>query len=175
MPDSDPRAPGWRPEYTGDDSLGNVGRGTDFGADLYDLYRAGRNELPATARTYSELTSGVLGVAGHMRALFDAPGRGPTAAHRKLLELRDELHDVLRLTSIRLMEVGTALVETANAYAATDEEATKEFTRKLDAAERDPEWDDYGDFRGWAVGAPKPPAVDAPPPPAGPPPPDHQW
>ena len=44
---SDPAAPGWRPTYTGDRSLGRVGSGREFGANLYYLYRAGRNEIPA--------------------------------------------------------------------------------------------------------------------------------
>jgi hypothetical protein len=164
-PDSDLTASGWRPEYTGDDRLGNVGHGEDFGADLYDLYRAGRNELPATARTYSDLTTQVHRRAGYMEASFDAPGRGPTAAHRALLELRDELHDVLRLTCIRLQEIGEALVTTADSYAATDEEAAEEFTRKLDVSYHDPASDDYRDFYGQAPIVPEPPAVGAPQPP----------
>jgi hypothetical protein len=163
MPESDSEltAPGYRPEYTGDDSLGDVGHGEDFGADLYYLYRAGRNELPQTAATYSELTTHVHRRAGYMQALFDAPGRGPTEAHKKLLELRDELHDILRLTSIRLQEVGEALVKTADSYAATDEEAAEEFRRKLDVSQ-DEYSDDYGDFRGQPPIVPDPPAVDAP-------------
>lgn len=34
--------PGWRPAYTGDDGLSDVGSGTGFGVDLYQLYIAGR-------------------------------------------------------------------------------------------------------------------------------------
>lgn len=45
---SDPYAPAWRPAYTGPDpALGDVGSGRGFGADLYQLYKAGRSELPA--------------------------------------------------------------------------------------------------------------------------------
>jgi hypothetical protein len=120
MPDDDPLTPGWRPEYTGDNSLGDVGSGERLGAHCYYLYRAGRNELPGVARTYSELTSKVHRTAGSMRALFDVPGRGMEVAHLRLLDLRDELHDVLRLTCLRMQEVGEALATTAAAYAATD-------------------------------------------------------
>lgn len=37
-----PDDPGYRPEYTGDNTLGDVGSGRELGANLYALYRAGR-------------------------------------------------------------------------------------------------------------------------------------
>jgi hypothetical protein len=166
MPDDDPTTPGWRPEYTGDTSLGDVGSGTRLGAHCYYLYRAGRNELPGVAKTYSIQTTRVDAISGSLRYLFYAPGRGMERAHRRLLELRDELQDVLRLTCLRLQEAGQALVTIAVAYAATDEVAVAEFSRLVGQVE-DPgnnsqdarEWDRYPPV------VPDPPALDAPPPP----------
>jgi hypothetical protein len=131
----DPTEPGWRPEYTGDDSLGDVHRGSDsehFGAHLYYLYRAGRNELPGVAATYAELTQQIHGIKGMMEAQFDRPGRGMDRAHGTLRELRDVTHDVLRKTCLRMLEVGEALVNTADSYAATDQAGADEFAKMLD-------------------------------------------
>ncbi|MFV2018197.1 hypothetical protein [Micromonospora sp. LOL_023] len=129
---SNPTEPGWRPEYTGDSSPGDVGAGKRLGAHLYYLYRAGRNELPEVAAVYAQLTTQIHAVAGELATQFDRPGLGMEPAHLRLLELRDETHDVLRQTCLRMQEVGTALVEIADSYAATDEEAATEFSRLLD-------------------------------------------
>ncbi|MEE6259513.1 hypothetical protein [Plantactinospora sonchi] len=154
----DATEPGWRPEYRGPDpSLGNVGSGKIFGANLYDLYRAGRNLLPELARNYAEQTTRIHGITGPMQSQFNLPGRGPTAAHRSLLELRDEVHEVLRQTSLRMAEVGAALVLTAERYTATDEAAVREFTRLLGG-------DDASDYQRPALDPPNPPAIGDPPP-----------
>jgi hypothetical protein len=129
---TEPTDPGWRPEYTGDTSLGNVGSGRRLGAHLYYLYRAGRNEIPGVAAIYGDLTRQVTWIRDAMRELFDLPGRGMTAAHTRLLDLHRETSDVLRLTCLRMQEVGEALVKTADSYARTDEEAADEFSRLLD-------------------------------------------
>lgn len=166
MPEDDRTAPGWRPEYTGDESLGDVGSGARLGAHCYYLYRAGRNELPGVAKIYSGLTYKVHRVAGAMRAVFDVPGRGMDPAHQRLLELRDEVHDVFRLACLRMLEAGEALCEIAAAYAATDCEAVEEFTRLLDQVEDID--NDSPDARNWEPRPPsvlEPPAVDAPQPP----------
>jgi hypothetical protein len=158
MPDhTDPSAPGWRPEYSGETRFGDVGSGTDFGADLYYLYRAGRNELPAVATTYSDLTTRVHRIAGPMEALFTVDGQGMECAHERLLALRNELHDVLRRTSIRMKQVGQALVLIASGYATTDQEAVAEFTRLMD--------EHRSEYRSGPPVVPEPPAVDAPQPP----------
>jgi hypothetical protein len=161
--DTDVVAPGWRPDYTGDTSLGPVGSGERLGAHCYYLYRAGRNELPGIATTYSELTSRVHRTAADMRAVFHVPGLGMERAHRRLLELRDELHEALRLTCLRMQETGEALATTAAAYAATDEAAVAEFTRLLDEVERP--GNDDPDAHNWewrSPVVPEPPAIDAP-------------
>lgn len=152
---ADPTEPGWRPEYTGDGSLGHVGSGRRMGAHLYYLYRAGRNELPATAAVYADLTSQVHLLTVWMKALFQRAGRGPGRAHLRLLELRDETHDILRLTCRRLQEVGVALVVTADAYARTDAAAAAEFADLLD--------DNADAYRGDPPHVPEPPGVHDPP------------
>lgn len=166
MPEDDLTAPGWRPEYTGDESLGDVGSGERLGAHCYHLYRAGRNELPGVAKIYSGLTFKIHRVAGAMRAVFDVPGRGMDPAHERLLELRDEVHDVFRLVCRRMLEAGEALCEIAAGYAATDREAVEEFSRLLDQVEDTA--NDSPDARNWELLQPRvlePPAVGAPQPP----------
>lgn len=132
MPE-DPTAPGYRPEHTGDvNDLGQVGSGRGFGVNLYYLYRAGRNDLPAVAGIYSERTWAVHDVTGTLRALLDLPSRGLDSASLRLLELRDEVHYALRETAQCMTAVGEALVRTATDYVATDEEAVAAFSAKLD-------------------------------------------
>jgi hypothetical protein len=166
MSEGDPTAPGWRPEYTGyNERLGDVGSGTRLGAHCYYLYRAGRNELPEVAVTYSLQTSRIDAITGSMRRLFDVPGHGMELAHLRLLELRDELQDVLRLTCLRLQEVGQALVTIAVTYAATDDLAVEEFTRLLDQVEDpDNESQDAREWRSNAPVVPDPPGLDSAPP-----------
>jgi hypothetical protein len=123
--------PGYQPEYTGDKSLGDVGSGREFGANLYALYRAGRNELPGVASIYAQLTNTIHGTRGSLETQSDRPGLGRERAHERLLELREEAHVILRTNCLRMLEVGQALVETANAYAATDQAARDEFARLL--------------------------------------------
>jgi hypothetical protein len=125
--------PGYQPEYTGDAGLGDVGSGREFGANLYALYRAGRNELPGVASTYARLVNSIHPVRCSMEVQFDRPNLGKEQVHVRLLELREEAHDIFRQNCLRMREVGQALVETADGYAATDQAATDEFARMLEA------------------------------------------
>ncbi|WBB99799.1 MULTISPECIES: hypothetical protein [unclassified Solwaraspora] len=127
----DPTEPDWRPDYTGDNSLGDVGAGRRLGAHLYYLYRAGRNELPEIASVYARLTRRMHSIVDGLETQFDRPGLGMHPAHLRLMELRDEAHDVFRQTCLRMQEVGAALVDIADSYAATDELAADEFSRLL--------------------------------------------
>lgn len=132
--------PGYRPDYTGDNSLGDVGSGRELGANLYALYRAGRNELPQLAYLYYRLTSKILLLRGSLETQFERPGLGPERVHGRLLEMRDAAHAVLRQNCLRMQEVGQALVETADDYAATDQAATDEFARLLEENSEDYEY-----------------------------------
>lgn len=154
---SDPMAPGWRPEFTGDTSLGDVGTGGKFGVDLYVLYRAGRNELPQIARVYAYLTTVVHHTEAAMQALFQT-NAGMYPALQQILELRADVHEVLRRSCLRMDQVGGALVEIANLYAATDEAAAAAFGAELDKVE-DPN-NGSDEAKNWL---PRPPSVREPP------------
>lgn len=146
--------PGYRPEYTGENSLGDVGSGRELGANLYALYRAGRNELPGVASVYSQLVNKIHRVRGSMEVQFGRPQVGRNHAHDRLLELREEAHNVMRETCLRMLEVGEALVETADAYAATDQAAADEFHRLLGA--------NAEEFDNLPIYVPVPPEPDDP-------------
>jgi hypothetical protein len=146
--------PGYRPQYAGGNSLGNVGSGRELGANLYALYRAGRNELPEVASVYLQLTNIIHPLRGSMEAQFDRPRLGRHPAHERLLELRETTHSILRETCLRMVEVGRALVETADAYAATDQAAASEFSRLLS--------ENGEDFDDLPISIPEPPGPDDP-------------
>ena len=154
MPEVDEElvAPGYRPEYTGGGGIGDVGSGRGFGAHLFALYRAGRNELPELAAVYAELTRMIMPVRGSLEAQFDRPGLGMEQVHRRLLELREEVHDVLRENCRRMLEVGQALVTIADEYATTDQIAAQEFGAMLRRS---------GEFNTAPIVVPDPPAADA--------------
>ncbi|ROO60275.1 hypothetical protein EDC02_2134 [Micromonospora sp. Llam0] len=152
----DPTEPGWRPSYTGDDSLGDVGAGRRLGAHLYYLYRAGRNEIPEIASVYAMLTRRMHGIVDALETQFDRPGLGMDPAHLRLMELRDETHDVFRQTCLRMQMVGSALVDIADSYAATDGLAADEFSRLLD--------ENAEDYRASPPHVPELPGVHDPPP-----------
>lgn len=131
MPHLNPHHPDWIPGYTGDTSLGNVGTGREFGADLYQLYRAGRLMLPEVAGLYADLTTEVHRVSGAARHLFEVDGY-VEPAHSLLMHLRGDLQDALRVTSVNIGETGRALVEIAAQFVATDQEAAEAFTKLLE-------------------------------------------
>lgn len=151
----DPHEPGWRPEYTGDDSLGDVGTG--FGAELYELYRAGRVLYPQTAWRYYEFTRTLHTTEPVMRQVL-AEGRTPQAAHTLLLDLRDVLQEVLGKSSVHIAETGDTLVDIADSYAATDEATAAEFAQAMDA---DDDYRHYYDDRS-RLRVPPPPAPGDP-------------
>lgn len=135
-PRRDPYDRRYSPQHAGDGGLGDVGSGEGFGADLYELYKAGRLELPAVAATYAELTRKIHEQDGPMQALFEGPTYTPEASHRLILHLRDDLQESLRMTSVNVEAAGRALVDIADSYVATDEAAAAEF-RRLIGRERD--------------------------------------
>ena len=90
-----------------------------------------------------------------MHGQFDLPGQSVNRAHRRILELRDEVHEVLRQTTLRLEETGAALVAVADRYAATDDEAAAHFAALLDR--------NADDYRHHRPIVPAPPPVDAAP------------
>jgi hypothetical protein len=129
---SDPYAPGWRPAYTGPNpALGDVGSGRGFGADLYQLYKAGRSELPAAAQKFAELAGTVHWTHQFSAALARNNWHG-YRAHLLWEQLRDDLQRALANASLILDEAGRRLVETADRYSRTDEEAAVRMRELLD-------------------------------------------
>jgi hypothetical protein len=160
MPE-DPYDPDWRPSYTGpDESLGDVGSGPGFGADLYQLYYAGRVKLPEIAFRYYELTTGLHETQGTGGAAFaKVSGREP--AHLLWIGLRDELQEIFRESSINFDDTGEALVDIANRYSRTDDEAAEALAAQLDehAGEIADELEKLTtDFQVDPVDVPEPPA-----------------
>lgn len=132
----DPYDPDYRPEYRGpDETLGDVGSGSRFGVDLYHLYYAGRQRLPHIADLYATMTEQVHRTQSYSRAEFTRPNGGLHPAHALWMELRDELQEILRQSAINFWDTGVALVQTANDYARTDEEAARAFASTLEKSE----------------------------------------
>lgn len=132
----DPYDPDYRPEYRGpDETLGDVGSGSRFGVDLYHLYYAGRQRLPHIADLYATMTEQVHRTQSYSRAEFTRPNGGLHPAHALWMELRDELQEILRQSAINFWDTGVALVQTANDYARTDEEAARAFANTLEKSE----------------------------------------
>jgi hypothetical protein len=131
--------------------------------DLYHLYYAGRERLPQISTLYSGMAELIHQTHGDSANEFTRPGGGMHPAHTLWLELRDELQDILRKSTINFWDTGEALVKTADDYARTDEEAACAFADRLDQEE------DLGSFPiSELPPEPDPPAPAdyAPPPPA---------
>jgi hypothetical protein len=129
---SDPDAPHWRPSYTGvDPAVGDVGSGRGFGADTYQLYKAGRLHLPTIAQQYHDLTQLVHRTQGPSYRTFEVDG-SVERAHRLWMELRDELQEILRESCVNFEAAGAALVRIADRYVRTDEEAQRQMSKLMD-------------------------------------------
>lgn len=155
----DPYDPDWRPGYRGpDERLGDVGSGGQFGVDLYLLYYAGRERLPKISVQYSGMATELHQTHAFSRGEFTRPNGSFHPAHALWMELRDELQEVLRESSITFWDTGEALVETANDYVRTDEEAAAAFIKWQDDEEHNRSF----------------PITELPPAPAPPAPGDHR-
>ncbi|MCD4526701.1 hypothetical protein [Nocardioides sp. cx-173] len=123
---NDPNQPGYQAPYDPSDTR-DVGSGKDFGADLYDLYTAGRVAFPEKAALFSGWASSAHDFAQRTQFLADSVGR-----ERSVLvveSIREQLHFALRDTSITMRDIGAALVQVATDFAQTDEAASAEFNR----------------------------------------------
>jgi len=112
------------PAYDPDDGR-DVGTGSDFGADLWALYKAGRLHFPELAAFYSGVTTSTHDVK--QRVDFLRASTGGEYALTLVDNLRDLLQVELRQTTLALIDTGEALVQIADDYAATDEEASARF------------------------------------------------
>ncbi len=129
----DPYSPTYVPDMVPNRAdVGNVGSGREFGADLHQLYVAGRTVFPEAAKVLDLLTRAVHGIQPELA--MSTSDAGNPAAMRRLLELRNDLQYALQQTSITMADVGEALVHMADDYAATDEAANAEFRRLIAAS-----------------------------------------
>lgn len=125
---NDPDRPGYQAPYDPSDPR-DVGSGRDFGADLYDLFRAGRVYFPQTAIQFSGWTTSAHDFSQRVDFLNGSVGYEYTLS--LVDQIRADLHFALRETAVAMRDVGTALVQIATDYARTDEAASSEFNRLL--------------------------------------------
>lgn len=122
-----PNEPGWTPPDADPDrpDYGKYGHGSDFGSDVFALYRAGRLKLPDMASRCSTMTT-----AAHdyqQRTSFLNDSVGGERALNMVEELRAELQDDLRRTTNALSASGKALVDLSVLFLETDQEAVRSF------------------------------------------------
>jgi hypothetical protein len=107
--------------------------GKDLGADLYELWRAGRDNLPSVASQYSAAGGYVASTDSELAHAFLRPewfgggAYGPVYGPWK--GLRDELEAILRDTAMSLELTGEALCLAASQFASVDDAASAEFDR----------------------------------------------
>lgn len=123
----DPTRPGYVPSYEGQDSR-DLGGGTRFGGDLYDLYAAGQVYLPDVAGVYSAAASEIHYIQAQWS---DISARLASFGAIKVGQELDRVFDALALNSKRLYDAGEALVVQADDFARTDDDAAGEFARLL--------------------------------------------
>jgi hypothetical protein len=107
--------------------------GQDLGVDLYGLWRAGTDNLPAVAAVYAGAARSVADTAEGETSAFRRPeqfGGGPFGpACSSWTALRDELATMLRDTATHLELAGEALCLAASEYAKADLGAAGELGR----------------------------------------------
>ncbi len=106
-------------------------KGTTLGADLAELYRAGKVTLPNGAAEFKAAGEAVARSAS-ADACFNRPAifggtKGP--AHAEWEELRATIGRFLSETADNMYDTGTALVLAAENYASSDTAAKRELDR----------------------------------------------
>ncbi|WP_067508264.1 hypothetical protein [Actinoplanes sp. TFC3] len=103
--------------------------GEELGADLVDLYDAGRYKMKVVAEQFREAggelfrTEGLTGVFARNPALGGVYG----SAKAPWEGLRDAIVDVIFETAANMDDTGLALMMAAEEYAATDDVAAKKY------------------------------------------------
>lgn len=118
----------------------DVGNGTDFGVDLYALYRAGHYYVPEMAVSFAELSDGAREVRGQVDHLADSVGSPRAMRHASAL--LEDLHTGLYQTFRAMDGTGETLVSIATDYAATDGAAAAKMLELLVAVGHDEHLDD---------------------------------
>jgi hypothetical protein len=110
-------------------------KGKDLGADLYELWLAGKADLPAVSGAYLGAadtvrdTSNLDFAAMYRPTRFGGDSYGPV--YYAFSTLRDELFDMLSTTADNLALTGEALCVAATEYAKTDGAASAEMQRLI--------------------------------------------
>lgn len=100
--------------------------GADLGFDLFELYRAGKQNLPNVAAEYGAAASSVKAAGSQAADAFSRPeqfggARGP--AYAEWSELQKIIEKLLYETEDNMIDTGQALILAANTLAATDQAA----------------------------------------------------
>lgn len=106
--------------------------GTDLGADLYDLWKAGKDNLPSVAGEYATAGNAVGRTDAGQTNAFMRPtqfGGAYGPVYGPWTQLRDTLESILLQTKKNLEATGLALCLAASEYAKTDSAAAAEFRR----------------------------------------------
>jgi hypothetical protein len=100
---------------------------------LYELWRAGTDNLPSVASQYSTAAGYVAGTGSGLAAAFLRPPQFGSGTYGRVYEswkvLRDEFQKILGDTATNLELTGEALCLAAREYARTDRAAADEFNR----------------------------------------------
>ncbi|WBB96026.1 hypothetical protein O7543_25240 [Solwaraspora sp. WMMA2080] len=110
--------------------------GSRLGADLYGLWRAGRDNLPTVAAVYSAagdaLDAAAVGVAGAFVRSGNLPGVPYGPAYQPWVELHNILAKICHDTADNIEATADALCVATVEYARADYEAASEFARLLE-------------------------------------------
>ena len=104
--------------------------GTALGADLHDLWKAGRDNLPTVARVYSLASSDLGATHGALGAAFT--GAAPFGGDVVLTSWRtlaDQVQKIMADTADNLEDTGVALCLAVEEFAAGDAQAAEELNR----------------------------------------------
>jgi len=106
--------------------------GIDLGADLWRLYRAGRQSLPAVAREFASACINVWNAGDDAQPAFERPAKfagttGPVCD--EWVELAATVARFLEQTKNNLEDTGIALILAADTYARADDVASHELER----------------------------------------------
>jgi hypothetical protein len=132
-----PNQPGYRPDSSTERQLGDVGDGTQFGIDLYELYILGRVHYPELAGWYSDMATAADAVVGHLEGALD--GALYRQAHQDIVNLHSELQFALYRGWEAYDATGPALVQIADDYLATDDDARATFNKLTADLRQNPE------------------------------------
>jgi hypothetical protein len=100
--------------------------GADLGFELFELYRAGKQNLPNVAAEYHSAALSVASALSQASSAFTRPaqfGGAQGPAYGEWSELQQTIEKVLYETEDNMLDTGAALILAANTLAASDTDA----------------------------------------------------